>query len=997
MNSKYCLLFILVLFSARLNSGTNPTPDIAVASYTFHTFTVFEAIERAAQCGIGNLETFTNQALSPSDPTKIYALSEVQLGLLRAHLKKHNVKIVSCMGAVPTDETKARIFFEAAQKLGARNIGTDSIDSIETIEKIIDDYDLTVAFHNHSRNPAKPEYRNYDPRFMLEKLKGRHPRIGVCADTGHWATSGVIPLEGIKLLEGRIKSLHLKDRSAIGHRTPDQIYGTGVLDVAGQLAELRRQRFDGIVVIEYENNPRNNISEVTQCAEFLKRHLAEEISTPTTTETSTRSGGGLASLPPIEDAAARAALPEYFEIPAAPLDTLTPANGWPAPDSYRQWHRSHGGPTSNRFSALDQINRDNVRKLEVAWTYRSGDGTKPVQANPIVVNGVIFAPTAGRNVVALDAASGRELWRFSPDQAGGADAIPARRGLLYWPGDAEVSPRLLFPCGRWIYALDPKTGKAISDFGENGRTALPAGGAVGGAVYKRTYVIPGYTRDVFGYDVGSGRMLWKFNTIPEPDEFGGDTWKTRVQPRGANCWSGMVLDESRGIAYFATGSPKANFSGSMHLGDNLFANCVLALDAETGRRLWHFQEIRHDIWDLDIASPPNLVTVMHRGRLVDAVAQVTKVGNVFLLDRVTGKPLFPVRMRRAPVSRLPGEKTSPYQPDPELPEPVWRQDFRREDITDRTPEARAAVEQKVANASMGFYQPVDYVRPTVYYGLLGGTDWPGSAFDPRTGFLYVAANHTPFIITLKTDEDPPPAVPATAGELIYRQFCIACHGAEREGVGMAPPLRALRQRMNDQRVLEIIRKGQGAMPPLPLQESQLRPLLDFLMARDRGDPSAVPTTRLPQPLAFDGYKRLLDHENYPGSKPPWGTLNCIDLNTGRIRWRVPLGEYEALTRAGIAKTGTENLGGATVTAGGLVFCGGTKDKTFRAFDSTTGEELWAAPLPSHGTTPPTVYEVDGRQFVIIGTSGGGHLASPASDAWIAFALPAALYTSTSLQ
>lgn len=698
-------------------------------------------------------------------------------------------------------------------------------------------------------------------------------------------------------------------------------------------------------------------------------------------------GAQSSPLPPIEDAAARAALPEFAEIPAASAARLTPANGWPTLESYRQWHRSHGGPTSNRFSPLTEITTANVRDLKVAWTFNSGDGTRTVQCNPIVVDGVMFAPTAGRQMVALDAATGRELWRFIPERTKeSAEEIPARRGLLYWPGDADAGPRLLFPCGNWIYALDPGTGTRIASFGENGRTPLPAGGTVGGAVYRRVYVVPGYTGGVFGYDVATGKQRWTFRTIPEPGEFGAETWKTRVQPRGANCWSGMALDESRGIAYIATGSPKPNFSGPMHLGDNLFANCVVALKAETGERLWHFQEIRHDIWDLDIASPPNLVTVLHRGRRVDAVAQVTKVGNVYLLDRVTGEPLFPVRLRRAPVSRVPGEETAPYQPDPELPEPVARQDFRREDITNRTPEAKAFIEKKLERANLGFYAPVDYARPTVFNGLLGGTDWPGSAFDPRTGRLYVAASHTPWIITLKHDDDPPPAVPATAGEETYRQFCIACHGPEREGIGIAPPLRALRQRMNDSQVLALLASGRGAMPPLPLPEAQRQSLLDFLMARDRGVAPPMPKAG-PQPLAFDGYKRLLDHEGYPGSKPPWGTLNCIDLNTGRIEWRVPLGEYEALTRAGVPKTGTENLGGATVTAGGLVFCGGTKDKTFRAFDSKTGAELWSAPLPSHGTTPPTTYEVNGRQFVVIGTSGGGHLASAPSDAWVAFALP----------
>ncbi len=700
----------------------------------------------------------------------------------------------------------------------------------------------------------------------------------------------------------------------------------------------------------------------------------------------------VAAILPVESAAERESLPLYQTIPAASDHELTPANGWPDMASYAKWTRSLGGPTNSRFSTLDQINTGNVHQLEMAWTYHSGDGLGNVQCNPIAVGSTLYMPTAGRQLVAVHGATGKELWRFTPPLKPPLGLIdnPARRGLMYWPGDAENAPRILFTFNNWVYALNPETGVPLAAFGQDGRTPLPSGGTVGGAVYRHVYVVPGFDGDVFGYDVRNGDMLWRFKTIPEPGQFGAETWVTRVAPAGANCWAGMALDESRGIAYVSTGSPKPNFSGAMHVGDNLFSNCVLALNALTGERLWHFQGVRHDIWDLDMGSPPNLVTITRNGRKIDAVSQIDKNGIVYLLDRVTGKPLFPFRLRRAPVSRVPGEVTAPYQPSPELPEPVSKQVFERADITDRSPEARASVEAQLIRSPLGFFDPPDYTRPTVINGLLGGTDWPGSAFDPRTGYLYSAVNHTPWLIQLTVDNDPPPRSPPTDGHQVYKQYCVACHGEDRQGVAVAPSLVGLRHRLTDEQAQKIILRGAGAMPALPVAAEQMPPLLDFLMARDRGvsAPLKAADTELRRPLAFTGYQRLLDHEGYPGVKPPWGTLQCLDLNTGRTVWRVPLGEHPELAAKGVAPTGTENLGGATITAGNLIFVGGTQDYLFRAFDATSGKELWRGKLPAYGATPPTVYEVDGRQFVLIGASAGSHLRKTIkSDSWVAFALP----------
>ena len=691
----------------------------------------------------------------------------------------------------------------------------------------------------------------------------------------------------------------------------------------------------------------------------------------------------------IEDAQARAALPEFQEIPAAKVSELTAAANWPRASSMTNWHRSLGDATSSRFSALAQINRENVKHLEVAWTYRSKDGVGNLQCNPIIVDGMMFAPTAGHHIVALNAATGAELWRFKPEirkDGMRLEDFPARRGLVFWPGDSEAPARILFTCGNWIYALDPKTGQPLDSFGEKGRTVLPAGGTVAGAVFKHVFVVPGFSRDVFGYDLRTGQRLWTFHTLPQPGEFGHDTW-SRVED-GANCWGGMALDEQRGIAYVATGSPKPNFVGTGHHGDNLFSNCILALDALTGKRLWHFQEIRHDIWDWDIPAPPNLVTVTRDGRRVDAVAQVTKLGNTLLLDRVSGKPLFPVRLRRAPASKLPGERTAPYQPDIQLPEPFARQQFSRADVTTRSEEAREYIEKRVANVNSGWFEPFEEGKPTVLNNIHGGAEWTGAAFDPTSGCLYVSANEIPWIVTVFRDDPEPARDPKnpTLGEKLYQQNCASCHGPDRIGIGTAPPLRGLRHRLKDADVLAVMKTGRNLMPPAPpMTDAEQKELLDFIFLRDRIQPSSNAKPSRPA-YTYNGYPKLLDHEDYPGNKPPWGTLNCIDLNTGKLRWKVPLGEYPELTAQGIPKTGTENFGGAMVTAGGLVFCSGTRDNLIRAFDAKTGEELWSHKLPFHGTAPPATYAVGGRQFVVIAATGGGKLGGPTGDNWVAFTL-----------
>jgi quinoprotein glucose dehydrogenase len=691
----------------------------------------------------------------------------------------------------------------------------------------------------------------------------------------------------------------------------------------------------------------------------------------------------------VEDAAARARLPEYVTLPAASPQELTPSNGLPKAENLKTWTVSHGDAFATRYSALTQINRHNVKNLRQAWVYHSKDGSGNIQANPIIVDGVFYGPTPGRAIVALDAATGSELWRFQlePEPQPRQEDAPARRGLVYWPGNSSFSPRIIFASGDWVYALDPKTGRQLPGFGENGRTPLPTGGTAVGVIWENSYIVPGLKGDVFSYDIGTGRPLWRFHTIPEVGDPNFGTWRGKGFGNGAHCWGGLALDAARGIVYAAIGNASPDFIGVDRLGDNLYADCLVALDVHTGKCLWYFQNVHHDIWDQDCPAPPNLLTINRDGRRIDVVACLSKVGDILLFDRLSGKPIFPFRLRRAPTSTLPGEVTAPYQSDPELPEPISSIEFKVEDVTNRSPAAHDFVLRQLRHATFGWFQPPSEGRPLIYAGSRGGAEWTGACIDVPTGRMYLNSNRLIGMFTVyRNDErERDPAFPPSNGEKIFTQYCSGCHGPKRGGIGMAPSLIGLRHRMTDAEVVALLKTGRSQMPPAPPMSDQKRSdLLDFLMRRNQ-PPSAHGAAG---PAYFaDGWNFIKDQDGYPGRIPPWGLLNCIDLNTGKILWRVPLGEYPELTKQGVPKTGTENFGGPTVTAGGLVFCSGTLDPVIRAFDKDTGTELWSGELPWTGSAPPSVYEVNGKEFVVISATGGGKIDTPAGDAYVAFALP----------
>jgi quinoprotein glucose dehydrogenase len=659
------------------------------------------------------------------------------------------------------------------------------------------------------------------------------------------------------------------------------------------------------------------------------------------------------------------------------------------------WPVYGGNADNSHYSTLNQITPANVTKLQVAWTYQTHDESpgSEMQANPIVVAGVLYAETPKLRVFALDAATGRELWKFDPAQGQAGLTRVRHRGLVV-TGD-----RVLFTYRSKLWALDRKTGQPIRSFGVDGAVDMREGlgrpaaeisvsASTPGVVYGDLLIIgstvaealPSSPGDIRAYDINTGALRWSFHTIPRPGEYGYETWPPDAWKvaGGANAWSGVAVDQRRGIVFAATGSAAMDWYGANRIGDNLFANTLLALDARTGRRLWHFQGVKHDLWDFDFPAAPTLVTVRRNGRPVDAVAQITKTGYVYVFERTKGTPLFPIAYRHVPAATLDGEQASRTQPFPVKPAPFTRQQLTESMLTTRTPEAHAAALKDFRRFRSGFYVPSAAEGNILFPGTDGGGEWGGPAFDPASGLLYVNSNEQPWVVHLVPRSD----------KSLYANACATCHGDDMKGSPAAPTLIGVGNKLTRDQLRMVIGQGTGRMPGFAasLGNATVNALVTFLLT---GKDVADSLANVPTYLKYrsTGVNLWLDPDGYPPITPPWGTLNAIDLNSGEIRWTIPFGEYPKLVAQGIRNTGTDSYGGPVATANGLLIIAATTyDNKFHVYDKRTGKLLWETTLPAAGNATPSVYMIDGREFIVI-ACGGGKNGAPSGGSYVAFALP----------
>ncbi len=631
------------------------------------------------------------------------------------------------------------------------------------------------------------------------------------------------------------------------------------------------------------------------------------------------------------NAALRLARPVSVLAESVARSEQASASGTRGAGPYTTWTAYGGGTHSSQYSALDQINTSNVSQLEVAWTFPV---TGTVILNPLVVDGVMYLQASGNTLAAVDAATGKEIWRRE------MQGTMRGRGMNYWENPDRSDRRLLFIGGGYLTSINAQTGDATPGFGDNGRVDLrralerqaaqPLDTGNPGRIFENTMIVSlpaqgaGYDAtpaDVQAYDVRTGKVLWVFHSIPHPGEFGYDTWPRDAYKNsgGVHNWSEFTIDERRGIAFISFGSPRFDFYGGDRPGTNLFGNSLVALDARTGKRLWHYQLVHHDLWDYDLPQAAKLLTIRQNGRTIDVVAQATKHGFLFVFERETGRAIWPIEERAVPPSDVPGEHASPTQPFPTKPAPFARQTFTEKDVNPYLPAAeREALVQRVTSLrNDGLFTPPSFEGSLSMPGHNGGANFATAAVDPTRGEMYVVAKALPTVDRL--------TLPGQGG-----------------------------------------RGGRAGPIITPEQKAQLIAQTKDLLAQ--GGPP-----RLESPYEFMNVNSL----GMSAAGPPWSEMTAYDLNTGEIRWRIPTGTMRAPPELGVpANTGAHfPRSGPLVTAGGLVFFATGSDRRFRAYDRDNGREVWSTELLAASEGMPATYAINGRQFIVVPVAAGAGMFS----------------------
>ena len=561
-------------------------------------------------------------------------------------------------------------------------------------------------------------------------------------------------------------------------------------------------------------------------------------------------------------------LPEYKTILAKKNNfTLTEIN---KKNVFDEWKRSHGNHSSNRFSSLSKINLSNIKNLELAWKYEFNEINRDIQANPVIANGKIFLPSTGNKIVSIDASTGKKIWEYQ------ANSTPARRGIVFMSNDSKSN--IYFCAEKSLISVNAENGKLDKNFGEKGIVILKNRCKISPVIIDNQIIIATVEPALEVYNLNDGKLLWKYylKKKSKKKRYGGK----RYDYSGGNPWGGISADVERGIVFITTGNAGSYFVGVNRPDDNRYSNSIIAIDIFNKKKLWDFQEVKHDIWNFDIPAPPILTSIKKNNISIDVVVATSKTGNTIILDRLSGEPIFDYLKKKAPRSKIPGEKTAYYQPYLDLPEPFSKQFFSKKEITNISTESKNYIKKKIKNSNYGFFEPHEIDKQTIFFGFHGGGEWMGGSVNNDNGMMYITSHNIPTIGNVRE----------TQKKLSYYKY-------------------------------------------------------------------------------FSEFKRLFDQNGYPGSKPPWGNLTALNLNTGKIKWQVPFGEYEELTKLGIPLTGTENFGGATGTAGDLIFATGTLDKKIRAFNSNNGKEVWSYRMDYVGSGPPSIYAINGEQYIVVASTG----------------------------